>query len=116
MGPEDGATTLRAMVDRAPIIRSLTVSDNLGDLAVIPAPPECNLPGVAHALYDIARKEYLMPDNRGRWLALSECQFRRRCRLRGISARTQEGCNYSPFDKFVTELQHNSGVDFVGPI
>jgi hypothetical protein len=68
------------------------------------------------ALYDISRKEYLVQDGRGVWMPQSESQFRRHCRMLGISAKTIEGAYYSPFDALVTKLQLERSVDFVGPI
>ena len=66
--------------------------------------------------YDIARKEYLVPDARGRWIANNDAQFKRRCKIRGISTRSGEGLCHSPYDAYVTDLQHDHGVDFVGPL
>lgn len=72
-------------------------------------------PGVA-VHYDVSRKEYLLPDERGHWIALNEGQFRRECKLWGISARPAEGTLASPFDHLASELQRRQGVDFVGAL
>jgi hypothetical protein len=71
---------------------------------------------VPDAWYDIHRKEYLVQDTRNVWIALLEGSFRRHCKMHGISARTIESVCYSPFDKFVTKLQNERGVDFAGQL
>ena len=68
------------------------------------------------AWYDIGRKEYLVQDGRGVWMPQTEGQFRRHCKMHGISGRTIEGACHSPFDAFVTKLQRECGVDFAGPV
>ena len=68
------------------------------------------------AWYDISRKEYLVQDGRGVWMPQTEGQFRRHCKMHGISGRTIEGACHSPFDAFVTKLQRERGVDFAGPV
>jgi hypothetical protein len=66
--------------------------------------------------YDIARKEYLVLDGRGQWISFNDGQFKRHCKMHGISSRAGEGACYSPYDEYVTFLQHERGVDFVGPL
>jgi len=68
------------------------------------------------AWYDISRKEYLVQDGRGVWMPQNEGQFKRHCKMHGMSARTIEGACHSRFDAFVTNLQNKRGVDFAGPI
>jgi hypothetical protein len=72
--------------------------------------------GHVESFYDIGRKEYLVQDGRGVWMHQNEGQFRRRCKMHGISGRTIEGTCHSPFDAFVTKLQQERGVDFSGEL
>ena len=75
-----------------------------------------SLPDGVEVHYDVARKEYLLLDARGRWIALNEGQFKRECKLWGISTRAAEDCLASPFDRCASDLQRNRGVDYVGPL
>ena len=91
-------------------------SKTFSQLAVTPSQePEPTIKPEA-VYYDIARKEYLVADARGRWMGQNEAQFRRRCKMRGISTRAGDNVLHSAFDAYVTELQDQHGVDFVGPL
>lgn len=95
---------------------TLNNSESSGQLSVTRHPASEAVAAPDPVYYDIARKEYLVPDARGRWIANNEAQFKRRCKIRGVSTRAGDGVFHSPYDTYVTSLQHEKGVDFVGPL
>ncbi len=70
---------------------------------------------VLDAYYDAGRKEYLLKNQRGAWLSLTEGQFKRMLRQAGIRTECDEGL-LSEADEVILDLQHNRDVNYAGPL
>jgi hypothetical protein len=66
--------------------------------------------------YDAIKKEYLVQNARGGWIALNETQFKRILKKEGYSARVSNGGRISPLDELLIHLQRHKDVYYVGPL
>jgi len=67
------------------------------------------------AYYDTGKKEYLIKNDAGRWLNLTENQFKRFLRARGIND-VIKGSPTSPADKVILHIQNKYDVGYAGPL
>jgi hypothetical protein len=76
-------------------------------------------PGLSKKLdvyYDSERKEYLIKNSGGRWLAHTETAFKRWLKSQGISTKPPEGAMLSPADEVILDAQDTKDVRFAGPL
>jgi hypothetical protein len=66
--------------------------------------------------YDIERKEFLTQNAQGVWYGRTEAQYKRELLARGISPQKIPLSLISPLDEALLRIQHEQGVDFVGPL
>ncbi|MFN0129060.1 MAG: hypothetical protein ACKV19_20495 [Verrucomicrobiales bacterium] len=72
--------------------------------------------GEVDAYYDAERREYLLKNQRGVWLPLTEAQFKRHLRDRGISTEKQDWETMSAADRVILHLQHTRDIDYAGKL
>ncbi len=75
---------------------------------------ELPIPSPVDAYYDAERREYLMKNQRGVWLPLTESQYKRHLRQAGITAKAMEGQTVSPADELILHLQHTRDIQYAG--
>lgn len=68
------------------------------------------------AYYDAARKEYLIKNSGGRWLAHKEAAFRRILIYRGFSASKRDGEILTECEEEMLRVQDTRDVSFCGPL
>jgi len=66
--------------------------------------------------YDATRKEYLIQNERGGWIPLTEMQFKRILKKHGFSASNPKEGGLSPLEDRLVYLQRNKDVYYVGPL
>jgi hypothetical protein len=66
--------------------------------------------------YDAHKKEYLVQNARGGWIALNETQFKRILKKEGYSTHVASGGRISPLDELLIHLQQHKDVYYVGPL
>jgi hypothetical protein len=66
--------------------------------------------------YDAHKKEYLVQNARGGWIALNETQFKRILKKEGFSTKVPSGGRISPLDELLIHLQRHKDVYYVGPL
>jgi hypothetical protein len=66
--------------------------------------------------YDAHRKEYLIKNMRGGWIAITETQFKRILTKEGVSSSSPKNGGLSPLDDYLVYLQRNKDVYYVGPL
>ena len=72
---------------------------------------------MASFYYDSSRKEYLLKNSGGRWLALNETQFKRKLRAEGQSSKVPDGVDgmyISPVEAELLRVQDEDDVSFAG--
>ena len=73
----------------------------------------------ASSYYDSSRKEYLVKNSGGRWLALNETQFKRKLRAEGKSPKVPggvDGVHISPVEAELLRIQDEDDVSFAGVV
>ncbi|MDA0812884.1 MAG: hypothetical protein O3C21_10920 [Verrucomicrobia bacterium] len=70
----------------------------------------------SEAFYDSDRKEFLIQNKAGRWLALNESQFKRWLRQQGIRAAKLPSELVSPAEKFLLEIMDDQDVRYAAPL
>jgi len=68
------------------------------------------------AFYDQSRREYLIEDRSGGWVALAETGLKRILRQLGLDPRPPRGELVSPLDSRLIEIQTRYNVHFAGPV
>jgi phage/plasmid primase-like uncharacterized protein len=63
--------------------------------------------------YDIARQQFLQPDDRGVWMPLSQAQLMTRMKARGVVDSDETPLALSTW---IDNVQNTRGVDYAGPI
>lgn len=83
-----------------------------GDAAKPEDHPENSV--ITGSYYDGERKEYLMKNRRGVWLALGEAAFKRHLKSAGIPSKVQEGEVLSGTDRQILDIQHDRDIQYSG--
>lgn len=65
--------------------------------------------------YERNRKEYLLKNNRGTWLTLTEPQFKKQLKFRGFSSFGKDTV-LSEVDNIIIDTQNNHDIDYAGPL
>jgi hypothetical protein len=66
--------------------------------------------------YDVSKKEYLIRNESGRWLSLTDAQFKLRLRNRGISTRKPDHGLVSAGEQVMLQIQDYSDVQYSGAL
>ncbi len=68
------------------------------------------------AYYDSEKKEYLLRNERGKWLSHGDVAFKRHLRKVGFSTRVPEGVPLSPAEQVMDRIMNHRDVDYAGPL
>jgi hypothetical protein len=71
-------------------------------------------PGIG--FYDVSKKEYLIRNESGRWLSLTDAQFKLRLRNRGISTRKADDSLVSAGEQVMLQIQDYRDVQYSGAL
>lgn len=77
--------------------------------------PEEALPRLV-AYYDLARKDFWIPDRRGDWITVSESALRRHLKASGISPECRRNDLVSELDAALNDIQLDCSVAYAGPL
>ena len=73
-------------------------------------------PELPEAYYDSGRKEFLLQNGSGSWLAHADASFKRNLRSLGFSNSCSPGMPVSQIEAFMVEVQNYRDVAFAGPL
>lgn len=73
-------------------------------------------PRVPESYYESPRKEFLITDKNGNWIALNETQYKRVLKKAGFSPRVASDVLVSPMDDAILFTQSERNVQYAGPL
>ena len=116
--PDHIHAELRSVVGQAPFVDTTARPDKKQpktDAKQIKLPPQT--PEYLDGYYYAANsKEYVVKNERGRYLARTASPFRRYLKNKGMMAKCAEGETMSEIDRCMLELEEYKDVDYIGPL